>query len=359
VLLEGIKSGADMPETFQKAYGKSLERVQKDLQSYVHATAFNASLFNTKLAKEVDAPEVSDSSPLEAGLVLADILANNRAKAAQARDLLGQLARDNPKDWQVEQGLARLSLLEGKPAEALTHYASAAELGGADAKLYLEYGRLLRGGGQRAEFEAILRHATEIEPDNREARLELGYAYESDDRQADALAQLQMVKSVAAEQSFAYFRTLAYAYYRLGRAPEAKAAVSTCRQYAKAPDEIARLDQLVQVMNDVPPTAWAASGGASEPPPPRLRRREALAVAEGTLKQIDCVDGKIRMRIAVGADSMAFAVLDPAAVSTKNGAPLDFVCGPQTPRRIRIEYQAKEDAMPGTVGVVRSIEFPE
>jgi hypothetical protein len=38
---------------------------------------------------------------------------------------------------------------------------------------------------------------------------------------------------------------------------------------------------------------------------------------------------------------------------------MEFTCGPQRPRRIRIEYEAKEGAMPGTVGVIRSIEFPE
>ena len=92
-------------------------------------------------------------------------------------------------------------------------------------------------------------------------------------------------------------------------------------------------------------------GTAAEPPPPRLRRRETLAVAEGTLQQIDCLDGRFRMRIGVGADSMSFAIPDSLSI--------DFACGPQKPRRIRIEYEAKEGAMPDTIGVVRSIEFPE
>jgi hypothetical protein len=60
-----------------------------------------------------------------------------------------------------------------------------------------------------------------------------------------------------------------------------------------------------------------------------------VAVAEGTLKQIDCI--KIRVRIAA----------------------MDFTCGPQSPRRIRIEYEAQEGAMPETVGVVRAMEFVE
>jgi Flp pilus assembly protein TadD len=361
-LLAGIQSGAGMADTFQKAYGKTLEQVQKDLQAYLRGTTFNASLFNTKLAKEVDAPEVSESSPLEAGLVLAEILANTRAKAGEARELYDRLARDNPKDWQIEQGLARLSWREGKRAEAVTHYARAAELGSTNARMYLDYGRLLRAADKNAEAVAALRRATEIDPGDREARLELGYAYLIDGQHAEALAELQAVKSVTEKQAFAYFHAMAYAYYRLDRKTEATAAAANCRKYAKTPEEIARLDQLVAALDYAPHAAAAGEEGAraeSDRPPPQLRRREALAVAEGTLQQIDCMDGKIRMRIGVGADAMSFAILNPAAVKVKDGRPLDFTCGPQSPRRIRVEYEAREGAMPGTMGVVRGIAFVE
>jgi tetratricopeptide (TPR) repeat protein len=363
VLIEGIKSGASMADTFQKAYGKTVEQVQKDLAVYMRGTRFNASLFNAKLAKEVDAPEAGDSSPLEAGLVLAEILANTREKAAEARELYSRLGRENPKDWQAEQGLARLSLREGKRPEALTHYARAAELGSTNARMYLDYGRLLRAVDQRAEAVAALKRATEIDPDDREARLELGYAYVLADKHAEALAQFQLVKRVTEEQAFGFFHAMAYAYYRLDRKAEAKAAATTCRKYAKSTEEIERLDQLVDALNYAPHVPVMSEdrsrAGESDPPPPKLRRREALAVAEGTLKQIDCMGGKIRMRIGVGAEAMSFALLDPGSITTKDHAAMEFTCGPQRARRIRIEYEAKEGAMPGTVGVVRSIEFPE
>jgi len=358
VLLDGIKAGVSMTDTFQKAYGKPMEQVQRDLASYMRGTRFNASLFNAKLAKAADAPEVSDSSQLEAGLVLAEILANTRAKAAEARELYNRLARDNPKDWQIQQGLARLSLREGKRPEALTHYARAAELGSTNAKIYLDYGRLLRVEDKRAEAVAVLKRATELDPNDREARLELGYAYVVDDKHTEALAQLQLVKRVTPEQAFGYFHAMAYAYYRLDRKAEAKAAAAACRKYAKTPEEIERLDQLTEALNYVPHVP-VRQGDESDPLPPRLRRREALAVAEGTLKQIDCMDGKIRVRIGVGSEAMSFAILDPASVAIKDHATMDFTCGPQSPRRISIEYEPKEGALPGTVGVVRAIEFPE
>jgi tetratricopeptide (TPR) repeat protein len=252
VLLEGIKSGADMPETFRKAYGKPLEQIQKDLQSYMRGTSFNASLYKTKLAKEIDAPEVAASNSLEASLVLADILANNRGKAAEARELYNQLVRDDPGNWQVEQSLARLSLREGNHAEALAHYARAAELGCTSAKMYLDYGRLLRFESRHAEAVAVLKRAIEIDPDDIDARLELGYAYVIDEQHAEALTQFQMVKHITPEQAFGYFHAMAYSYYRLDLMAEADAAAKACRKYAKTPDQIARLDQLMESLDYVP-----------------------------------------------------------------------------------------------------------
>jgi tetratricopeptide (TPR) repeat protein len=367
VLLDGLKAGAGMPETFQKAYGKPVEQVQKDLAVYLNATTFNASLFSTKLAKGPDDLETNESSPLEAGLVLADILAGRRGKSAAARQLYGELARDNQKDWRVEAGQARLSVLDGKRGEALTHYAGAVELGSTSAGMFLDYGRLLRAEGKHAEAVAALRRAVEIDPSDRDARLELGYAHVIDGEFDQALVQFKMVKSVPEMQAFGYFHAMAYAFYRLDRLPEAKAAASNCRKYARSAGEIARLDQLLASIDYVP--RYPLLGGDSPhrgpggPPgedtePPRTRNAARLAVAEGTLQQIECLAGKIRMQIGVGGNSISFA-LDPASVNTRNGAPVDFTCGPQNPRRIRIEYEAKEDAMPKTTGVVRSTDFPE
>ncbi len=358
-MLAALKNGLTMPELFETAYGKLLEQVQQDLERYMRGATFNALLYNTKMAKEVDTLEVTDSSPLEAGLVLAEMMANTRLKAGDARELYTRLARDYPKDWEVEQGLARLSLRENKRPEALTHYARAVDLGSTNAKMYLDYGRLLRAEDDRPRAETALKRAVELDPDNREARLELGYAYLVDDKHNEALAQLLSVKRVTEEQAFGYFHAITYAYYRLNRKEEAKTSAATCRKYAKTPVDIHQIEQLIEMLNYKPPEATELSEAADQPPPKLRRRQESLAVAEGTLRQIDCMDGQIRMRIGVGADSMSFALLDLGEVTIKEHAPMDFTCGPQKPVRIRIEYEAKQGAMPGTVGVVRTIAFPE
>src|ERR1022692_2557375 len=65
-LLDCIKAGASMADTFQKAYGKSVEQVETDLRSYMGAKRFNASLFNTRLAAASE-PETAEAGPREIG----------------------------------------------------------------------------------------------------------------------------------------------------------------------------------------------------------------------------------------------------------------------------------------------------
>ena len=323
-LLEGIKAGASMADTFQKAYGKSVEQVETDLRSYMGAKRFNASLFNTRLAAASE-PETAEAGPLEIGLVLAKIVANAQDKAAQGRELYNGLARDNPRDWRIEEGLARLSRREQKIGEAEQHYARRTELGSTSARMYLDYGRLLRVEDKRAEAVAVLKRATEIDPDDREARLELGYAYVVNDQHAEALAQFQLAKPVAPEHAFEYLHAMAYAYYRLDRKADAKTTAATCHGYAKTTEQVERLNQLVTALNY---ESHEPVISEEAPPPPRrpepmpapgpVQRRAELPVAEGTLKQIDCMGGKIHMRIGVGAKVLSFALPDPGSIAIKD-----------------------------------------
>src|ERR1022692_2019209 len=202
----------------------------------------------------------------KSALVLAEIVANAQDKAAQGRELYNGLARDNPRDWRIEEGLARLSRRGQKIGEAEQHYARAAELGSTSARMYLDYGRLLRVEDKRAEAAAVLKRATEIDPDDREARLELGYAYVVNDQHAEALAQFQLAKPVAPEHAFEYLHAMAYAYYRLDRKAEAKTTAATCHGYAKTTEQVERLNQLVTALNY---ESHEPVISEEAPPPPR------------------------------------------------------------------------------------------
>ncbi|MFN7994619.1 MAG: hypothetical protein U0Q18_13515 [Bryobacteraceae bacterium] len=381
-LLEGIKSGTDSQELLEKAYLKPVPQVENDLRSYIRGTRFSAAIFNTKLTKDIESPETGESNRLEAGLILAEILSHTEQKAAQARELYGELQREDPKDFHIEEGLARLSWRERNVPEAIAHYGRAAEFGSTDARMYLDYGRLLRSQDKRTEAISALKRAVNIKPDYYEARMELGFLYLSDEQYAPALAELESVKRVTPEQAYSFFRALAYANYGQGRKPQAKEAAAKCRQYAKNPEQVMQVEQLEQALSYEPrpaetiaaaeperprlirsrPPAERAEAEPEDPPAPKLlRRREDLPAVEGILKQVDCLGKKARMRVLAGARIVSLAVSDPSAVTIKSAGQgsVEFTCGPQKPKRVRVEYVTDSSAMPGTMGVVRSIEFLE
>lgn len=356
-LLEGIKAGTPMADVFMKAYHKSIPEVQKDLQVYMTKTSFDASIFDIKLADKVERPEIEESSALEVGLVMADLEANTRGKAEEARALFTRLAKENPKDWRVEAGLAQVCRHETKNEEALTHFARAAELGSNSARMFLEYGRILRVYDKQQEAVKALKQAVTLDPGSREAHLELGYTYLVANEPGAALAELTSVKRVTPDQAFPFFHAMAYAYYRLDKTDEAKAAAEKARTYAGTPDEKRRLDQLVEALGYQSKLAEQATEAKAREPKfteaetaqQVLQVRPPLASAEGTLQQIECAGSKFRMRIATGGKT-AWYSLDPQHVMIKNGGSMDFTCGPQKGQRIRVEYDKPD--------LIRTIEFP-
>jgi len=362
-MLAGIYAGMDGEAAFRKAYGKSLAEVEKDLRSHMSSPP-KALFFDAKLEKSTDEATATPSSDLEGRLVMAEIMANAFGRAEQARTLYERLAADYPKDWRVEEGFGKLCWRDKHADEAIRHFAKAAELGSTDAKMYLLYGQMLRVDGKRGEAAAALARAVELDPESRDARLELAFLYLTGGRFQEALEQLHAIRKVTPEQAYEYFHALAYAQYRTGQVAQARSSVETCRKYAKTPGQIDTIDDLGRALDESErPRVAAAVGAAPRAENPEalrpLQTRPAWPVAEGTLKQIDCQGRKIRMRIDAEGKSMVFAILDPNAIAMKsgNGAPVDFTCGPQKSKRIRIEYDPKTD-VPGAAGVVRTIEFP-
>lgn len=359
VLLEGIKADSDMTATFQKAYYKTIEQVERDLKLYMGGSRFNAAVVNSKLPKSADAPEVSESSELEAGLVLAEILASRRDKADAARTMYERLAREHPKDWQIEDALARLSWREERSAETLSHYARAAELGSTSAPMFYQYGLLLRVEGKPAEAIAALRRAAELDNTDVKTHLELGILYVTQDDFPPALEQLQAIKKVTPDQAFSYFHTLAYANYRLGRKEPAASALASCRKYARHPEEMNSVEQLAAALQEAPAPPAEPQRLAGAPVTRALQSRAPLPEVQGTLKQIDCQGKNIRFQILADGKVVSLIMRNPAAVEIKglDTGSMQFACGPQKPRRIRAAYEAETGGLPGTAGSIRTLEF--
>jgi Flp pilus assembly protein TadD len=373
-----VKPDTSQGATFQKVYGKSPGEVTKDLERYLRGTRFNAALANVKLEKADESPDVRAVTKLESGLALADLLAVTR-KRDEAKAAYESLARENPKDSEIEIAWARLAWMNRDEEEMKLHFARAIELGTTNGKVYFDYAMMLReSGAKEPEISALLRRAVELKPDLVEAHYMLGFYASNAGRFGDAVAHLHQVKKLEKGQAYPYFRTLAYAYYRLGRPEEAKKNAESALKVATEPEDVDLAKELLAYVTQSPSKLEGALPPSSNEDPPRLKRRETAPAEqpaqsqplmrvraqpfpiEGTLRQADCLGKSLRLRIEAGGKQMAFLIQDRMAVVVKSSSEsgsYEFTCGPQKPVKVMIEYLLNADPKLGVTGLVRSIEF--
>ncbi len=379
-----LGAGTTTRDAFRKIYNKSLSEVQADLDSYIRGRWFSASLHEVKLPKKTEQPDVQPATALEVGLALADILAGQKGKVAQAQEAFEELASQFPKSWEAQHGLAQLSWRNGKVDQAIDHFRLATELGSSNAKMHFDYGMLLAERGHRTEAITVLQRAAGLNPTDRLTHLNLGFLLVQDGSYGEALTEFRATKTVRPDEAYRFFFAAAYAHYRLGEKMQARTAAESGLKYAKTQEERASVQQLVAALVEDRPTAPARSAleraTVSEPVfgsegRPRLERApmqpesekktaETAAVTsdwpvvDGTLEAVECLGKTARLRVLAGGRPLAFDVTDPERVQIRSGsgAAVEFSCGRQGGKQIRIEYEPK----PGgpSQGVVRALEFP-
>jgi tetratricopeptide (TPR) repeat protein len=379
-MIDALKTG-DTKAAFQKAYGKSIEQVYDDLITYMRSNHFAAFVYNVQIPAPAGALKVRAGAGFEARMALAELLAASPspAKRAQAVAAYAELAAESPKDWEVEESLGRLSLLERNPAEAAQHFGRAAQLGCDQPRMYFDYAGILHSQGKAPEAISALKRAIELDSTFQEAQLALGYLLlESGDYQG-VLDHFLQVKRVEPAQAFQFFQASAYAHYRLDQTEQARIEVEKALSYVKTPAEAASIRVLVDALNKKadPQAADSRSVRAdplgerrsipsadpSKAPPPdgigaqETASRANLAAVEGTLQALDCLGKTALIRVSVNGVAMAFAIVDPAAVTVRAATKPTLTCGPQSPRQIRVEYEPKQDVVPGAAGLVRALEL--
>jgi len=64
-----LASGVTASSAFWQAYAKTIDQVQKDLEGYLRGTHFNAAVFDVKLEKSAEEPDILPATPLESGML--------------------------------------------------------------------------------------------------------------------------------------------------------------------------------------------------------------------------------------------------------------------------------------------------
>jgi len=247
-LLFGALQNDDAAAAFEKAYGKGLESVQKDLREYVRADAVRTAVFDLKPADSAASTQVDANAGLPARLALAEMLSNDRKTLAQAAVAYQGLARDYENRWEVEQGWGEFAMRERKTAEAAQHFARAAGLGCDDAHMYLVYARILNLTKRPAEALENLKVALRLDPALDDAHFELAVALVHAGRDRDALAEFHSIRKLDSHHSYRYFYNLALAHARLGDTAQARRLIEKAKPQTRNPEELAALDQLLQTL---------------------------------------------------------------------------------------------------------------
>lgn len=385
-LSEGSQEAA-----FERAYGKKMWEIWTDLQVYMRSGQFNYGVYDLKLEKAAEQPDIMEAEPVERGAVLAGLLGTLR-RWDEAKQAFEQLAREYPARAEVEEGFGYAALRCRENEAALAHFARAAELGSTNARFYYDYANLLQIHGEKG-LSKMLRKAVELDPGFLKARLRLGLSLMSEQNYGEALKQLIQVRKVDRDDAFPLFYSLAYANQFTGNRDDALKALARAKEYAKSAREKESVDRLREYIErplgtgiagvpsvgrtprlanrspmpeDEPeqtgPPRISRAGEAAEAPAPvegPAKPEPDLPVIEGTLDQVDCLGERARLRMRFQGRAIRLMIVDPSSVSVQGaGAPtVDFSCGPQQPRPVKITYEPKVDGETGAIGIVKKIEF--
>ena len=370
---------------FRVAYGRSVEEMEKALRSYSRASGMNAAFFEGRLEKPSEAPVITPATPVESGLVQAELLGLLQRYEASER-IYSELAEKFPDDPHVAESRGLTAWQNRRLDEAKKHYARALELKSSNAKMCVDYAKLIYSDDPDTAAVALAR-AVEVDATQREAHEMLGAILFNKRDFAGAARHLLALKEIKPDRAFQTFSMLAWAQYETGSKDGAKLNAERARKYARGPAETSRAEELLRFLSDTPreqpapiaaaPAAPAAATSADAPAPaPRLKRREEAAQTPpgelrlhpeeqrqsftGMLHQLDCLGASARIHVSAGQRRLTFLIRNPGQVSVRSGAgtgTMDFACGPQKPRRVTVEYVPQQDAKLGTAGLVRTLDF--
>lgn len=355
-----LVSSGSAATAFSEVYGKSLPEVEKDLKSYLTGNRINVMSLAAKLEKPAERPLTGELADVDLRLTFA-LLSSRGEKKSDAEETYRKLAADFPADPNVHEALAHRALRQGLMEEARQHYARAIQSGSQNPALYFAYGKLLQGDVSKDnELIGVLSKAVELKPDFIDARLLLGLTQYNAQKYADSLATLTQIRRVTPDQAGPLFQALAYSYAHLGSIAPAREAAASALKYARTDWERTAANQLLEYVNRDRSSSEAVPVVSTlEALPGAVREKEARLSARGMLESIDCIGEQAKLHLVTDSGKMSLLIKDPRTVrlqSAKSDS-VEFICGPQEPTPVLIQYVAEVDKQAGTAGVVRTLQF--
>jgi tetratricopeptide (TPR) repeat protein len=359
--LEMVNAGTPTEEALNKAYGKSIADVDKELQVYLHGTHFQGAFFALKLEKITDEITAEPAPEFDVKLVLADLL-DRPGNESETRAAFEKLTVEDPKRPEPFAALGYLAWHARDNDGAMRNFGRAFELGGKEPQMLWDYGRMLRGRNP-AEAIRVLSELVALQPGRNDVRLEVAANQLTAREPGAALDTLKPVKKVSAEEAPRLFAIMAHAQLDMQQWNDAKQSAERLQKVARTDDDKFQAERILKYL-DARATGGAPVAMPSGEERPLLLHKEQpreqprLAgepVSEkksipGSFAFFDCSGKAPKIVLETAEGQKVFLVDDPKKVL---GATMELTCGAQNKDRVRVDFIPAHQA--GVDGLVRGI----
>jgi Flp pilus assembly protein TadD len=349
--LKILLSEPDSAAALEKAYGKPIAEIEKDLQSYFRGNQFYGRLFPVKLVTSTEKFPATPAPEFDVRLALAD-LTNRQGKEAETRKILEELANADPKRPEPWASLGYLAWRDNQVPDAVEAFGKAYNLGNRSAKFLWDFGRLAERE-RRETAVAALTDLLELESERLDVRMELAALHLNARRAGAALAILAEVHSVTSEDAPRFFTLLANAQIQLHDLNGARITVAKLAANAKTSEDRTRVEQMQRYLEQPsaqPPEAAGVSSASSGPenvprlvrPVPAGQRPPLLPSPEieGSFVEFVCLEKSFKIVVDTAQGKKGFLIPDPnqVVIVGRAGGKVELNCGPQPPAHVKVEY---------------------
>jgi tetratricopeptide (TPR) repeat protein len=371
LFLDAVLGGEEAVKAIPRVYGRSLQQVKQDLAQYAGNSSFRVLVFPSRIEKPEEKPEIRPATPLEWGMVQADVLAGGLQRRQEANAAYQKLTSEFPKSWQPHAGLAYLALMAGDSQSALDHFARADELGCDEPKVYVDYARMAFGR-QEGSAVKLLERALELKPDSQETVYQLSMTFYYAREYRKALEAMARMKSVDADQAAELFSTMAISAHFTGDERMAANAAARAIKEARNDEERKAISSRLEVLKYPAregefvwqPEPPAAAAGADGGPPEGIPSRpieDPPPYVEGVLVQVDCIGESVKLWVQSDAKKLSFLIPVASKILVLRGGQAvihEFECGPQKdPAKVTVRYRSGTDTPRDVEGLVQTLEL--
>ncbi len=248
LFVQATVAGKSLADACLTAFGKSAAVVQQDLVKYIGNNQLDGAVFDVNLAGVQVNPVISTMTPLDTGLLLADVLTLTR-KFPEAKTALEELSKQYPADPRIPEALGYLTIKMGDRAEGMRLLKESFDKGSNDALMCYRLAVLLHATSvNRGAVLIILRRAIQLQPDYPDARLQLGITLLESQDYAGSLNELRAISKIPEANALWYFAATGIDNAKLGHSEEARKNIDLARKWAKTPAQNQQLDQMMSAL---------------------------------------------------------------------------------------------------------------